>query len=245
MAKMMPAIFFGHGNPMNAIGKNSYTDAWRMIGQQLALPKAIVAISAHWYIPKSSVTINMAPRTIHDFGGFPKELFEVQYAAPGDPTLARRVQNLLAPLDVRLDESWGLDHGTWSVLKHVYPAANIPVIQLSIDETKPPAFHFELGRKLVPLRNEGVLVIGSGNLVHNLHTYAWGGHPRDPYDWAMRFETTARETMQSGEFTALIEYEKLTQVIVHRDARREAGELFFERRFLAVEPLARRAACDS
>ena len=209
MAKMMPAIFFGHGNPMNAIGRNSYTDAWRMIGQQLALPKAIVAISAHWYIPKSSVTINMAPRTIHDFGGFPKELFEVQYSAPGDPTLARRVQNLLAPLDVRLDESWGLDHGTWSVLKHVYPAANIPVIQLSIDETKPPAFHFELGRKLVPLRNEGVLVIGSGNLVHNLHTYAWGGHPRDPYDWAMRFETTARATMQSGEFTALIEYEKL------------------------------------
>ena len=129
--------------------------------------------------------------------------------APGDPALARHVQQLLAPLDVRLDDSWGLDHGTWSVLKHVYPAADIPVVQLSIDETRPASFHFELARKLAPLRDEGVLIAGSGNIVHNLHTYAWGRHPQEPYDWALRFEAMAREMMQTGEFAPLINYEKL------------------------------------
>ena len=209
MANLMPAIFFGHGNPMNAIGHNGYTEAWHRIGEHTLRPKAVLSISAHWYVPETGVTISTNPRTIHDFGGFPRELYQVQYPAPGDPALARHVQQLLAPLDVRLDDSWGLDHGTWSVLKHVYPAADIPVVQLSIDETKPASFHFELARKLAPLRDEGVLIAGSGNIVHNLHTYAWGRHPQEPYDWALRFEAMAREMMQTGEFTPLINYEKL------------------------------------
>lgn len=209
MANLMPAIFFGHGNPMNAIGHNGYTEAWQRIGEQTLRPKAVLSISAHWYVPETGVTISTNPRTIHDFGGFPPELYQVQYPAPGDPALARHVQQLLAPLDVRLDDSWGLDHGTWSVLKHVYPAADIPVVQLSIDETRPASFHFELARKLAPLRDEGVLIAGSGNIVHNLHTYAWGRHPQEPYDWALRFEAMAREMMQTGEFAPLINYEKL------------------------------------
>ena len=209
MANLMPAIFFGHGNPMNAIGHNGYTEAWQRIGEQTLRPKAVLSISAHWYVPETGVTISTNPRTIHDFGGFPPELYQVQYPAPGDPALARHVQQLLAPLDVRLDDSWGLDHGTWSVLKHVYPAADIPVVQLSIDETRPASFHFELARKLAPLRDEGVLIAGSGNIVHNLHTYAWGRHPQEPYDWALRFEAMAREMMQTGEFASLINYEKL------------------------------------
>jgi 4,5-DOPA dioxygenase extradiol len=209
LANLMPAIFFGHGNPMNAIGHNGYTEAWQRIGEQTLRPKAVLSISAHWYVPETGVTISTNPRTIHDFGGFPPELYQVQYPAPGDPALARHVQQLLVPLDVRLDDSWGLDHGTWSVLKHVYPAADIPVVQLSIDETRPASFHFELARKLAPLRDEGVLIAGSGNIVHNLHTYARGRHPQEPYDWALRFEAMAREMMQTGEFAPLINYEKL------------------------------------
>jgi len=206
---ILPAIFFGHGNPMNALLDNQYTRAWNNIGQQLPRPKAILAISAHWYVPETGVTITTAPRTIHDFGGFPRELYQVEYPAPGDPALARRVQQMLAPLPVTLDERWGFDHGTWSVLKHVYPLADIPIVQLSIDETRPASFHFELGAKLAPLREEGVLIVGSGNLVHNLHAYGWGRHVPDPYDWAVRFEEQARQMMQAGEFNPLIQYEKL------------------------------------
>ena len=209
MANLMPAIFFGHGNPMNAIGRNGYTDAWQRVGQETPRPKAILSISAHWYVPQTGVTISTAPRTIHDFGGFPRELYQVQYPAPGDPALARRVQQLLSPLDVKLDDSWGLDHGTWSVLKHVYPAADVPVVQLSIDETRPASFHFDIGKKLATLRDEGILIVGSGNLVHNLHAYAWGQHTRDPYDWAIRFEATAKEMMRAAEYAPLIDYEKL------------------------------------
>jgi 4,5-DOPA dioxygenase extradiol len=209
MPELMPAIFFGHGNPMNAIEQNDYTRKWNQIGATIPRPKAILCISAHWYVPGAAVTVSTAPRTIHDFGGFPKPLYEVQYPAPGDPELARRVKELLAPLPVVLDQSWGLDHGTWSVLCHVYPQADIPVVQLSIDETQPAIFHFEIGKRLADLREEGVLIVGSGNLVHNLHTYAWGRHMAEPYDWAVRFESLAREILLSGEHKPLVNYDKL------------------------------------
>lgn len=203
----MPAIFFGHGNPLNAMLRNSYTDRWAAIGKRLPRPKAIVSISAHWYVQDAAVTLSTAPRTIHDFGGFPRELYEITYPAPGDPDLARRVRQLLAPIPVRLDERWGLDHGTWAVLCHVYPQADVPVVQLSIDETQPPAFHFEIGKRLAPLREEGILILGSGNIVHNLHAYAWGRHTPEPYDWVVAFEKRVRELLLAEEHLPLIEYE--------------------------------------
>lgn len=209
MDQTMPAIFFGHGNPMNALLHNSYTEAWRRIGQQTPRPKAILSISAYWYLPQTAVTTSAAPRTIHDFGGFPAELYQIQYPASGDPELARQVEELLAPLPVKRDITWGLDHGTWSVLRHVYPDADVSVVQLSIDESQPARFHFDLGKKLAPLREQGVLIIGSGNLVHNLHTYAWGQHAAEPYDWATRFETKARQLLLAGDFNGLIDYEQL------------------------------------
>jgi len=209
MAAALPAFFFGHGNPMNALMDNAYTRAWRAAGERAPRPQGVLSISAHWFVPGTGVTIGSAPRTIHDFGGFPAELYRVQYPAPGDPALARRVQALLAPLPVALDNSWGLDHGTWSVLKHVYPDAGIPVVQLSIDESRPASFHFEIGRRLAPLREEGILIVGSGNLVHNLEAYAWGRRAPEPYDWAVRFEREARQMMLSGEFKQLVAYETL------------------------------------
>ncbi len=209
MAQVLPAIFFGHGNPLNAVLENRYTAAWRQIGTEVSRPKAILSISAHWFVPGTGVTISTSPRTIHDFGGFPQELYQVQYPAPGDPALARRVQNMLKPLPVGFDDSWGLDHGTWSVLRHVYPNADVPVVQLSIDEAQPASVHFEIGRKLAPLRAEGILIVGSGNLVHNLHAYAWGRHMPDPYDWAIRFEEEAKQMMIAGEYKPLIDYESL------------------------------------
>jgi len=209
MAENLPAIFLGHGNPMNAVSTNRYTEAWRRIGAQIPRPRAVLCVSAHWYVPATGVTVSTAPRTIHDFGGFPRELYQVQYPAPGDPDLARRVQEMLAPLEVQLDESWGLDHGTWSVLRHLYPDAEVPVVQLSIDETQAPAFHMEIGRKLAPLRGEGVLIVGSGNLVHNLHAYAWGRHVPEPFDWAVRFESEAKRLLLAGDHGPLVDYETL------------------------------------
>jgi 4,5-DOPA dioxygenase extradiol len=214
MSDILPAIFFGHGNPMNALQTNLYTDAWRRIGTCMPKPRAILAISAHWSVPITAVTVSTAPRTIHDFGGFPPELYRVQYPAPGDPALAGRVHQMLAPLPVTFDDSWGLDHGTWSVLKHVYPHADVPVVQLSINDAQSAAAHFEIGQRIAGLRNEGVLIMGSGNLVHNLHTYAWGRHMPEPYDWATRFENTARNLMIARDYAPLIDYESLG-----RDAR--------------------------
>ncbi|HEV2707791.1 MAG TPA: 4,5-DOPA dioxygenase extradiol [Pyrinomonadaceae bacterium] len=209
MATRMPAIFFGHGNPLNALQANDWTEGWAAVGRSIPRPEAIVCISAHWYLPATLVTAQERPRTIHDFGGFPRELYQVRYPAPGAPELARRVRDLLAPAPVGLDERWGLEHGTWSVLCHVFPQADVPVIQLSIDETQPAEFHYELANRLAPLRDEGVLVMSSGNLVHNLHAYAWGRYVAEPLEWAVRFETRARELLLAGDDQPLVNYESL------------------------------------
>ena len=209
MSNRVPTIFFGHGNPLNALQRNEYTKGWSAIGDSIAKPSAVLCVSAHWYVPQTVVTAMPQPRTIHDFGGFPRELYEVQYPAPGSAALAQRVRQLLAPMPVAMDQRWGLDHGTWSVLCHVFPQADVPVVQLSIDETQPPEFHYQVGQRLAPLRDEGVLVIGSGNLVHNLHTYAWGRQDVEPFDWAVRFEARARELIMSGDFAPLVDYESL------------------------------------
>jgi 4,5-DOPA dioxygenase extradiol len=194
---------------MNALLDNGYTRAWSRLGVTLPRPKAILSISAHWYTDNTALTISSAPSTIHDFGGFPRALFEVNYPAPGDPLLAERVRQLLAPLPVTMDHRWGLDHGTWAVLCHVYPQADVPIVQLSIDETKSASFHYEVGQRLAPLREDGVLIIGSGNLVHNLHTYAWGQHAAEPYPWAVAFEAAARDLMSAGDHRPLIDYDRL------------------------------------
>ncbi|HEY8118060.1 MAG TPA: 4,5-DOPA dioxygenase extradiol [Methylophilaceae bacterium] len=209
MDTLMPAIFFGHGNPINALQRNSYTEAWADIGKAVPRPKAIVVISAHWYLPGTAITANLQPPTIHDFGGFPQALYDVEYQAPGDPPLAKHIQDMLAPLTVNLDENWGLDHGAWSVLCHAFPEADIPVVQLSIDASKPPQFHYELGKQLAALRSEGILLMGSGNIVHNLRTYAWGKTEVTAYDWADRFENQIRKFIFEGDHESLINYMQL------------------------------------
>jgi len=207
MSKPMPAIFFGHGNPMNTLTDNDFTRGWRHAGSAVVRPRAVLCVSAHWYIPGTSVTSAPFLKTIHDFEGFPRELYDIQYPAPGDPGLSRDVRDLLAPLPVGLDDDWGLDHGTWSVLRHVFPQADVPVVQLSIDRTKPAAYHFNIGKQLSPLRDEGVLIVGSGNLVHNLYLYSWDRHHMiKPFDWAERFETKTREFLVSGDNDSLINY---------------------------------------
>ena len=202
---VMPAVFFGHGTPMNALGTNRYTEAWSAFGASLPRPRAILSISAHWFINATAVTAMAAPRTIHDFFGFPDELFALQYPAPGDPDLAGAVQRAAEPMWVGRDEdSWGIDHGTWSVLVHAFPDASIPVVQLSINASKPFQHHLELGRKLAPLRERGVLVVGSGNVVHNLRGMNWKLSDHG-YDWAQRFDQDAKERMLTDptEFSTL------------------------------------------
>ena len=205
MGNLMPALFLGHGNPMHALQTNPVTDAWRKLGSSLPKPTAILAISAHWYVPHVMVTGSMAPETIHDFYGFPSRLFEMTYPAVGSPGLAQRVRELLEPLDVSQDDDRGLDHGVWAVLCHVFPDADVPVVQLSIDSTKDPAFHFETGRTLRPLRDEGVLVVGSGNIVHNLHSYRWDDPAAVPYEWASRFEGEVRRLVIEGDGHRLVD----------------------------------------
>lgn len=205
---MMPVVFFGHGSPMNALQANRYTEAWKRIGAEMPRPKAIVCVSAHWYVRGTAVTAMDRPRTIHDFYGFPQALFDVQYPAPGDPVLAERVRQLLLPLAVSRDTEWGLDHGAWQVLLHAFPKADVPVVQLAIDASRPPAFHYELGRRLAPLREEGVLICGSGNVVHNLPLMQWKLGPVG-FDWAHRFNDQVRELMLTREHQPLIDYTEL------------------------------------
>lgn len=209
-ASPMPVVFVGHGNPMNALENDGpLARSWRQIGTGMPRPRAILAISAHWYVRGTKVTAMEKPRTIHDSGGFPAELFEIQYPAPGDPALASHLIGLLSPTPVDLDYGWGLDHGTWSVLVHMFPDADIPVVQLSIDRAQPAAFHYDLGHRLSPLRDDGVLILASGNLVHNLHAYSWGDHSGTPFPWALEFESKARELLAQHEHGPLIAYETL------------------------------------
>ncbi|MEO8367069.1 MAG: 4,5-DOPA dioxygenase extradiol [Pseudoxanthomonas sp.] len=192
---LMPAAFLGHGSPMNTLDRNRYTEAWAAFGASVPRPRAILVVSAHWYVNTLAVTAMAQPRTIHDFYGFPQALFDVQYPAPGLPQLAEEVADLVKPDNVGLDvDGWGLDHGTWSVLVHAFPRADIPVVQLSIDARKPFEWHLELGAKLAGLRESGVLILGSGNVVHNLRAMARQS-PDEGFDWAQRFDEDARELM--------------------------------------------------
>lgn len=190
----MPALFLGHGSPMNVLEENIYTETWRELGKTLPRPKAIIAVSAHWYTRGTAVTAMEKPRTIHDFGGFPQALFGTHYPAPGSPALAQQVADALAPVAVELDREWGFDHGSWGVLIKMYPDADIPVVQLSVDGTKPPAYHFELGRKLAALREQGIMIVASGNVVHNLRMVRWGGDAA-AYPWAESFNQYVRDNL--------------------------------------------------
>lgn len=204
----MPALFLGHGSPMNAIEDNAWSRGWREAGRRLPRPRAILMISAHWESRGLAVTAAERPETIHDFGGFPQALFDVRYPAPGSPDLARRVAELLAPETVHLDPTRGFDHGAWSVIGPMYPDADVPMVQLSLDRTKTAQQHYDLGRKLRPLRDEGVLIVGSGDIVHNLRAVDWR-NPNSKIEWADRFNDKAKRLIETGEHQPLIDYADL------------------------------------
>lgn len=204
----MPVLFFGHGSPMNAIEENEFVAEWRNIGKTLPKPKAILCISAHWETRGTFVTAMENPTTIHDFGGFPKELFDKQYPAPGSPELAKETKNLIKKTDIGLDEKWGLDHGCWSVLSRIYPNADVPIIQMSLDYYQTPQYHFELAKELASLRKKGILIIGSGNIVHNLRMVAWDklNASEYGYDWAIEANEKMKKCITNGDYQQLINY---------------------------------------
>lgn len=203
----MPAVFVGHGSPMNAIESSEWTRGWAELARSMPRPRAILAVSAQWYVPGVRGNAGERPRTIHDFGGFPPALYQVRYPAPGSAELCRRVTELIGTEPaVAADQRWGLDHGTWSLLVHMCPEADIPVVQLSVDENPTPRAHYDLAKRLRPLRDEGVLILGSGNVVHNLHTYAWGLTRDELFDWGVRFNQRIREAVPAGRVDELIDY---------------------------------------
>jgi len=205
----LPIIFFGHGSPMVALENSSTTATWKAIADRIGKPKAILCISAHWLTRGTAVTAMAQPRTIHDFGAFPQALFDMRYPAPGDPALAARVAELLSPMPIAQDDKWGLDHGCWTVLVHAYPQADVPVVQLSMDAGASPAEHWEIGRRLRPLRDEGVLIMGTGNIVHNLPAMDWNNPDAPPYPWAERFNTTMLDAVVEDRPETVIDFEKL------------------------------------
>lgn len=211
----MPVLFLGHGSPMNAIEENQFVTGFRDLAKTLPQPNAILCVSAHWFTKGTKVTAMEMPRTIHDFGGFPQALFDVQYPAKGSPELAVETQKILDPVLVELDEHWGLDHGAWSVIKHLYPNADVPVIQLSIDYTQSGQYHFELAQKLQALRYKGVLIIGSGNIVHNLRMVDFRNFDKDNYgyDWAIEARETVNNYLLDGNFQPLIDFEKMNKAV--------------------------------
>jgi 4,5-DOPA dioxygenase extradiol len=202
----LPVLFVGHGSPMNAIEDNEYSRAWTEAGKSLPRPKAILCISAHWETTGTQVTAMEKPKTIHDFGGFPRELYEEQYPAPGSPELARLTQETVTKTPVQFDQRWGLDHGAWSVLKRLFPQAEISVIQLSLDHSQGPEYHYALGSELRSLRNKGVLIVGSGNIVHNLRMAFFQD---DAFDWAIEYDETVKRLILSGEHTPLVRYQDM------------------------------------
>ncbi len=207
----MPVLFIGHGSPMNGIENNEFSEYWSKLGREIDKPEAVVCISAHWLTKGTHVTAMSEPKTIHDFGGFPKELFQVQYPAPGNPELAQEISSIVQNTNVGLNHEWGLDHGCWTVVKHMYPEANIPVLQLSIDYYKPAEFHYQLAKELVSLRKKGVLILGSGNMVHNLRAIDWSNMntPNYGFDWAREINQKFKDKIINGDHQSLIHYQNL------------------------------------
>ena len=208
---IMPVLFIGHGSPMNGIEDNEFSQRWKAMAKEIPVPKAVLVISAHWLSKGTRITAMDFPKTIHDFGGFPEELFNVQYPAPGDAQLASETKSMIKSTEVELDHDWGLDHGAWTVIRHMYPDANIPVLQLSIDYTKGPQYHYDLAKELYGLRKKGVLIIGSGNMVHNLKMVAWDklNETEYGYDWALQMNEKFKELIGNGNHDQLINYSSL------------------------------------
>jgi 4,5-DOPA dioxygenase extradiol len=208
---VMPVLFVGHGSPMNGIEQNAFSDYWKQLASEIPVPKAVVVVSAHWLTRGTRITAMDFPKTIHDFGGFPQELFDVQYPAPGNPELAKETAALLGSANAELDHDWGLDHGAWTIIRHMYPEANIPVLQLSIDHTKDARYHYELAGELQQLRRKGVLIIGSGNMVHNLRMVAWDRlqEPEYGYDWALQINERFKTLIGKGDHSSLMHFHLL------------------------------------